>query len=75
MALSEEGVLYSFSSTGSATSKQYVGYVDLPESIRLFGLLNTDERPECGLAVKLSAVRVPQGTPAFVFNVVSNAEE
>ena len=71
LELSQEGVLYSFSSIGGTSGKQYVGYVDLPEEIRVFGLLNTDARPECGLPVKLSGVRVPQGAPAFVFDVVS----
>jgi uncharacterized OB-fold protein len=73
-ALSSEGVLYSFSTIGGADAAQFVGYVDLPENVRVFGLLNTAERPECGMPVRLSAVRAPGSGPSFVFDVLAKQE-
>jgi len=67
--LSSEGVLYSFSTIGSADALQFVGYIDLPENVRMFGLLKTSERPVCGMKVSLSAVRAPGSGPCFVFDV------
>lgn len=68
--LSSEGVLYSFSSLNKAGSKQFVGYIDLPESIRVFAKLEDfsgDARPFCGMPVTLSAVNEVGNGPQFVF--------
>jgi len=73
--LSPEGVLYSFSTIGSAPSVEFVGYVDLPENVRVFGLLNTPakERPTCGAPVNLSSVRAPGVGPCYVFDLTKTA--
>lgn len=71
--LSPEGILYSFSTIGGADAVQFVGYVDLPENVRVFGLLNTTERPACGIPVSLTAVRAPGSGPCFVFDVSVNS--
>ena len=71
LKLSDVGVLYSFSSIASTSGKHFVGYVDLPEDIRVFGLLNAATRPECGCSVRFSGVRAPAGSPAFVFDVTA----
>ena len=69
--LSAQGVLYSYTTIGSADALQYVGYVDLPENVRVFGLLNTTQAPACGVPVTLSAVRAPGSGPCFVFDLVA----
>lgn len=72
--LSPEGILYSFSTIGSGDGAQFVGYVDLAEKVRVFGLLQTGARPVCGMPVQLTAVRAPRQGPCFVFDVTEKVE-
>ena len=72
--LSHEGVLYSFSTLVGRDSSQFVGYVDLPEKIRVFGLLTTTDRPECGTPVSFAEARPVGNGPCFVFDVSTTQE-
>ncbi|MGJ7602738.1 Zn-ribbon domain-containing OB-fold protein [Variovorax sp. LT1R20] len=67
--LSGNGVLYSFSSQVFAGEKHFVGYVDLPEQVRVFGRLTSSEqqRPSCGTRVTLTAIQPPGSGPCFAF--------
>lgn len=67
--LSPHGVLYSFSSQIFGGEKHVVGYVDLPEGVRVFGRLTSSEQqgPSCGTRVTLKAVQPPGSGPCFVF--------
>src|SRR5687768_15969600 len=54
MKLSPTGVLYSFSSMRIEDARHFVGYIDLPEDVRVFGRLTGSElqNPVCGMPVK-----------------------
>lgn len=69
MKLSPTGVLYSFSSMRIEDARQFVGYIDLPEDVRVFGRLTGSDlqNPVCGMPVKLAAVQPPGSGPCFVF--------
>lgn len=70
LPLSQRGVLYSYTTLGAQDARQYVGYVDLPEAIRVFaGLAAVDASspPVCDMPVVLLAVEPPGRGPQFVF--------
>lgn len=66
--LSSHGILYSFSTVHGSDGLQFVGYVDLPERIRAYGLIKATHRPQCGMPVEFSLARPPGTGPCFVFN-------
>lgn len=71
--LSRRGVLYSHSTMRRGDRTFHVGYVDLPEQIRVLGVIEGfDGPPRCDTPVELAQVRPvtepnPQREPAFVF--------
>lgn len=68
--LSRTGQLYSFSSLRTNEGVQFVGYIDLPEKVRVFGRIDSassDERPVCGMPVRLQVVQKAEAAPSFVF--------
>lgn len=67
--LSAHGTLYSFTTMGSADAVKFVGLVDLPESVRVFGQLETPVQPVCGAPVTLSRVRAPGYGPCYVYDL------
>lgn len=75
--LSAAGVLYAFSSIDLEEGKVFVGYVDLPEKVRVFARLlgfGAGEPPTCGLTLRLIEVRPPGTGPQFVFGPASQPE-
>ncbi|WP_436317315.1 Zn-ribbon domain-containing OB-fold protein [Variovorax sp. LjRoot84] len=75
--LSRTGVLYSFSSQLLEGEKHFVGYVDLPEGVRVFGRLtgNEPQQPSCGIPVRFSSVQPASGRPSFVFALPTGKQE
>jgi uncharacterized OB-fold protein len=58
--LSRRGVLYSYTTMRAGAGTVFVGYVDLPEKIRLFAELagfDAGQPPSCGLDVALKTIR------------------
>lgn len=72
-ALSRRGVLYSHSTMRRGDRTFHVGYVDLPEQIRVLGVIEGFEgAPRCDTPVELARVKPitepnPQREPVFVF--------
>lgn len=69
-ALSRSGLLYSFSSLRVGENTVFVGYVDLPERVRVFGRIASatpNWRPVCDMPVRLQAVQTVEAGPRFVF--------
>ncbi len=66
LALSAEGVLYSYTTVRHAKADAFAGYVDFPEKIRVFGHLRgftPASPPRCDLRVQLVAAEpVPGAT-------------
>ena len=58
---------------GNADTLKFVGLVDLPEKVRVFGHLNTSVEPVCGAAVGLSKIRAPGNGPCYVYDL-SNSQ-
>lgn len=75
--LSRRGLLYSHTTMRRGDKTVLVGYVDLPEQIRVLGMLEGfDAPPACDTAVELAHVRPvtepnPQREPVFVFRPVA----
>ena len=75
LPLSSSGVLYSYTTMRSGDDMVFVGYVDLPEKIRLFAELEgfaAGRPPACDTPVSLSAIRhgaddPRKPGPVFVF--------
>ncbi len=71
--LSRRGRLYSHTTMRRGDKTLYVGYVDLPEQIRVLAMLEGFEAPPvCDVAVDLARVKPitepnPQREPVFVF--------
>src|SRR5271167_2082158 len=54
------GTLYSWTTTRVGADVAFVGYVDLPERVRVFGKVTPPpdaQRPHCGMAVELVEIR------------------
>jgi uncharacterized OB-fold protein len=73
LPLSRSGVLYSFTTAKVAGAPHFVGYVDLPEKIRLYGLVETrpGELPQCGAPVSLTRAQAAGQGPCFAFQINS----
>ena len=74
LRLSRQGTLYSYTTLRAGDQSVYVGYVDLPEKIRLFAELEgyADGPPAMGSQLELACVRHAPGQarkrePVFVF--------
>lgn len=69
-ALSHTGRLYSFSSLRVGEGYVFVGYIDLPEGVRVFGRIESSvsvARPVCDMPVRLQTVQTAGTGPRFVF--------
>lgn len=81
LALSQAGVLYSYTTMRSGTQSVFVGYVDLPEKIRVFAEIDgfqAGHPPACGSKVTLITIRYGAGDerkagPVFVFTSATAA--
>lgn len=75
--LSRRGQLYSHTTMRRGDTTLFVGYVDLPEQIRVLGVLEGFEgAPTCDTPVELARVKPlgepnPQREPVFVFRRVA----
>lgn len=66
--LSREGVLYSFSSIQLDGGKAFVGYIDLPEAVRVFARLDTGAQPPmCDIKLAFKSSQVAGNGPQFIF--------
>ena len=71
--LSRRGRLYSHTTMRRGDKTVFVGYVDLPEQVRVLGMLEGfDAPPACDASVELARIKPvtepnPQREPVFVF--------
>jgi uncharacterized OB-fold protein len=76
--LSPRGTLYSWTTNRVGEADAFVGYVDLPEGLRVFAriLLAADtSQPQCGMSVRLKEAEAVIGKPHFTFEAAAAGGE